>query len=82
MPGSRSGFITQVKQRNPKVVGTHCMIHREALASKALSARLRATLTDVIKVINYVKGSALNTRLFRQLCAHYDSIHHDLLFYT
>ena len=82
MLGSRSGFIAQVKQRNPDVVGTHCMIHREALASKTLPAKLRATLTIVIKVVNFVKGSALNTRLFRQLCTHYDSIHHDLLFYT
>ena len=82
MLGSRSGFITQVKQRNPEVVGTHCMMHREALASKTLPAKLRATLTDVIKVVNYVKGTALNTRLFRQLCTHYDSTHHDLLFYT
>ena len=49
---------------------------------KFIIARLRATLTDVIKVVNYVKGSALNTRLFRQLCTHYDSTHHDLLFYT
>ena len=82
MLGSRSGFITQVKQKNLEVVGTHCMIHREALASKTLPARLRATLTEVIKVVNYVKGSALNTRLFRQLCSHFDSTHHDLLFYT
>ena len=82
MLGSRSGFITQVKQRNPKVVGTHCMIHREALASKTLPARLRATLTEVIRVVNYVKGSGLNTRLFRQLCMHFYSTHHDLLFYT
>ena len=82
MLGSRSGFLTQVKQRNPTVVGTHCMIHREALASKTLPARLRATLTEVIRVVNYVKGSALNTRLFRQLCMHFYSTHHDLLFYT
>ena len=82
MLGSRSGFITQVKQKNPEVVGTHCMIHREALASKTLPARLRATLTEVIKVVNYVKGSALNTRLFRQLCSHFDSTSYDLLLYT
>ena len=82
MLGTRSGSITQVKQINLDVVGTHCMIHREALASKTLPARLRATLTEVIKVVNYVKSSALNTRLFRQLCTHFDSTHHDLLFYT
>ena len=82
MRGSRSGFVTQVKQSNPEVVETHCMIYREALASKTLPSRLRATLNNVIKVVNYAKGSALKTKLFRQLCTHYESIHHDLLFYT
>ena len=43
------------------------MIHREDLASKTLPVRLRVTSTHVIKVVNYVKHSALNTRLFRQL---------------
>ena len=43
MLGSRSGFITQVKQRNPEVIGTHCMIKLEPLVSKKKTARLRAT---------------------------------------
>ena len=34
MLGCRSGFITKVKQKNPDAVGTHCVIHREALASQ------------------------------------------------
>ena len=33
MLGCRSGFITRVKQKNPDAVGTHCVIHRETLAS-------------------------------------------------
>ena len=34
MFGSRSGFVTRIKQKSPNAVGTHCVIHREALASK------------------------------------------------
>jgi len=34
MLGSRSGLATLVKQKNPKVITTHCIIHRQALASK------------------------------------------------
>ena len=34
MLGCRSGFITRFKQKNPDAVGTHCVIHREVLASK------------------------------------------------
>ncbi|KAF0748418.1 protein FAM200A-like, partial [Aphis craccivora] len=34
MMGSRSGFQVHVKNRSPNVKGSHCMIHRQALASK------------------------------------------------
>ena len=30
MLGYRSGFVAKIKQKNPDVVGTHCVIHREA----------------------------------------------------
>ena len=34
--GLKSGFIQRVKERNPSVIGTHCVLHREALASRTL----------------------------------------------
>ena len=40
------------------------MIHREELASKALGSDLIAVLRQVIQLVNTVKSSALNTRLF------------------
>jgi hypothetical protein len=36
MLGSRSGLATLVKAKNCRTVTTHCMIHRQALASKTL----------------------------------------------
>ena len=82
MLGSRSGFITLVKQKQPGLKGTHCMIHREALASKTVPKNLHNALTVIINIVNYVKGSALNTRLFRELCRDMDANHTDLLFHT
>lgn len=82
MLGTKSGFVALVKRKNPDVQGTHCMIHREALASKTMPNRLREHLTDIINVVNYVKNSAVNTRLFRQLCKDMDADHTDLLFHT
>lgn len=82
MLGSKSGFATLVKKKNPVVITTHCVIHREALASKTLPATLEHTFTTVIRIVNHIKGGALNTRLFRQLCQDMDSSHKDLLFYT
>ena len=82
MLGSRSGFTTLVKSKNPDVVATHCMIHREALASKTLPQNLNSLLVDIIKAVNYIKRSALNTSLFHQLCDKVDATHLSLIFHT
>ena len=68
MLGCRSGFITRVKQKNPDAVGTHCVIHRETLASKILPAAMKNKLAIVIRIVNFIKSSAVNSRLFSQLC--------------
>ena len=80
MLGSRSGFISLVKRRNPNVKGVHCLIHKEALASKTLPQKFDRQLQSIIKVVNYIKGSALNTRLLRELCDTMEAKHCDLLF--
>uniref|UniRef100_UPI00358E95EF SCAN domain-containing protein 3-like n=1 Tax=Myxine glutinosa TaxID=7769 RepID=UPI00358E95EF len=81
MLGSKSGFQTRVKELAPQAKGTHCMIHRYALASKTLPATLRGVLDSMIKIVNYVKAGALNTRLFKELCKDMDADHEVLLFY-
>ncbi|KAI0218229.1 hypothetical protein LSAT2_030076, partial [Lamellibrachia satsuma] len=49
---------------------------------KALSDPLNNVLKGVVKVVNYVKSSALNTRVFRNLCESVDADHKNLLFHT
>ena len=68
MFGSRSGFVIRIKQKSPNAVGTHCVIHREALASKTLPAAMKDKLEIAIRVVNFVKASATNIRLFSKLC--------------
>ena len=80
MLGSRSGFNSLVKRRNPNVKGVHCLIHKEAVASKTFPQKFNRQLQSIIKVVNYIKGSALNTRLFRGLCDSMEAKHCDLLF--
>ena len=47
MLGARSGFLELVKQKNSKVISTHCIIHREALASRTMSHPLKQTLDSL-----------------------------------
>ena len=79
MLGSRSGWVALVKQKQLSMRGTHCMIHREALASKTLLKNLHA---DLVVIINMTKGSVLNTRLFHKPCKDMDAEHTVLLFHT
>ncbi|XP_067930767.1 protein FAM200C-like [Watersipora subatra] len=46
MLGSSSGFQTRVKQLVPDVKSVHCMIHRQALAAKALFESFSAILNQ------------------------------------
>ena len=82
MIGAQSGLISLVKQKNPAIQGTHCMIHKAALVSKTIPRRLHEHMSVVIKVVSYVKSSALNTRLFSKLCKDMDADHSALLYHT
>ena len=75
-------FLKIAKKYNPSIVGIHSMIHRQALASKNLPDPLRVYLQTVINIVNFVKGSDLNTRIFRNLCKEMDAIHDSLLYYN
>ena len=82
MLGHKSGFQGRVRCVAPECTFVHCMLHREALAAKTMPHQLRKVLKQVIKLANFVKGSALNTRLFRRLCEDTNAEHCELLYNT
>nr|CAI5867939.1 unnamed protein product [Callosobruchus analis] len=45
------------------MVSTDCVIHRQALAFKNLPQKLRQNVDSAIKIVNYIKSSALNSRI-------------------
>ena len=82
MQGTRRGLKAKVLEVVPHVKFTHCIIHREALASKNLEPQLRNVLQTAIKVVNFIKSRPVNTRLFATLCQEMGSEHESLLFHT
>ena len=82
MTGRLPGFTTRVKEVAFESESTHCVIHREMLASQKMSPELHNVLQDVIKMINHIKVHGLNSRLFMQLCEEMDAEHTRLLLYT
>ncbi|KAK9758543.1 hypothetical protein QE152_g671 [Popillia japonica] len=70
MTGCRSGFIELAKKKNPKAIGSHCIIHRQALTCQSFPESLNTVLNLAVKVVNHVKSSALNSRLARVSLSH------------
>ena len=82
MLGHKSKFKDHVIAVAPNVTFVHCFIHRFALCAKVLPQNMLSCLNQVIKLINFVKTSALNTRLFKQLCEDLNSNYTCLLYFT
>ncbi|XP_034733456.1 zinc finger BED domain-containing protein 5-like [Etheostoma cragini] len=82
MLGRKKGLKARVLQVAPHVKFTHCIIHKEALASKTLDPELKHVLETAMKIVNYIKARLLNIRLFATLCNELGSEHEGLLFHT
>ena len=75
MLGQKSGFQTYAKDVAANATFVHCFIHRFALCTKVLFAELMLCLNKIIKIVNFIKTSALNSRLFARLCDDVSSAH-------
>lgn len=83
LTGRNSGLVTKIKDMaGNNLLSTHCYIHRQNLASKKLAPELNEVLSQSVKIVNYIKNSALNTRLLRALCDEMGSDHQNLIFHS
>ena len=65
MIGRKFGFQARVKAVSRSVTSVHCFIHQIALAARLLPSDIETSLNLVVKMINYIKASALNSCLFK-----------------
>ena len=75
-------FQARVKAVSPSVTSVHCFLHRFALAAKLLPPGIETSLNLVVKMVYYIKTSAVNNRLFKVICEDIGSEYTLLLFYT
>ena len=75
MIGARSNFAKRVKELASGATSVHCIIHCQALD-------LQSALNIAIKMVNFVKKSVLNTRLFSKLCKDMSADYTTLLYHT
>ena len=82
MLGRKSGFQAYVKAMSPKATFVYCFIHRFALCAKVVPPELLSCLNRIIKIVNIIKASALNTRLSARLCEDLGSDYKYLLYHA
>ena len=81
MSGRFGGLRTLVQGVAVNAKWTHCLIHREALASQQLSGDLNGVLEVAVKTVNFIKARPLKARLFQCLCDELGVHYNNLLFY-
>lgn len=64
IPGRLSSLTARNKEVVPESESTHCIIHREMLASRRMSPEFNSVLIDAVKVINHIKAHGRNSGLF------------------
>ncbi|KAK9695241.1 hypothetical protein QE152_g32692 [Popillia japonica] len=83
MTGKNIGFKSFLQGAHyDHITFTHCLIHREALAATKLAPELNDVLQDAVKIINFIKSHALNSRLFSNLCKDTESNYTTLLLHA
>ncbi|KAL4099012.1 hypothetical protein QTP88_023513 [Uroleucon formosanum] len=81
MAGHYGGLQALIRQKAPEMIWTHCLIHRESLASQNMCPSLKTVLQTVIKVVNYIKTRPVKARFFKKICEEMGAEHTALLFY-
>lgn len=82
MTGIHSGLVRLIQTVSPKAKWIHCFLHREALAAKHMSAATEEVMDIAVKVINATRKSALNSRLFTELCKDEEAEKSTLLYFS
>ncbi|XP_056243076.1 zinc finger BED domain-containing protein 5 [Seriola aureovittata] len=79
MTGRHRGLVKQVQA---VAVWSHCIIHRQALATKRMPKELHTVLDEAVKIVNLIKSRAMNARLFSILCNEMGAHFHQLLLHS
>ena len=78
--GNRSGFAAFLKKEVATINVTHCMTHRQALASELKA--LKEVFGTCVWIVNYIRKNYKSHRIFPFFCSTVGNKHNILLYHT
>jgi hypothetical protein len=67
MLGCKFEFHALMKTVAPNSISTHCRIDRQVLTAKILASGFKRIMSLIIQAVNFMKSSALSSRIFNKL---------------
>lgn len=81
--GKNVGLAKRMSEvANENFESSHCILHRESLASNGIPPILNATLMTSVQIINNIRANALHSRLLSLICADMRSDYDTLLLHA
>ena len=90
MTESINGVVKKIKERSPKCISIHCILHREALVAKKVKrgdhgesdTTFAKLLQEVVGIVNFVRSHSKKCRIFAKLCEEMDASFTKLLLHA
>jgi hypothetical protein len=74
----QSDVEARIREVRPYCRATHYVIHRDMLAARKMSVELKSVLSEVVKVINFVKFTVIVSAYLSLISEDTGSLHQQL----
>jgi len=82
MVGKSAGFVNLMRQSVPHILSFHCIIHQEVLCSKIQNSHFESVMNTVVKIVNIIRGKAINHRQFVQFLDDVDAEYGNIIYHS
>ena len=81
LTGKNNGFVALFKQSvDHEILNNHCLIHQQQLCAQKLN--MKHLMTDIVKVVNFIRSRGLNHREFKAYLDEVGSEYEDVVYFS
>ena len=81
LTGKNNGLVALFKQSvDHEILNNHCLIHQQQLCAQKLN--MKHLMTDIVKVVNFIRSRGLNHREFKAYLDEVGSEYEDVVYFS